>query len=60
MPEGKTSRDFFRGEAELVVEGPQNILLPEGTISKYIVLYNECQKRRKVPQVNQTCIFNHT
>ena len=25
-----------------------------------ILLYTECQKRRKVPQINQTCIFNQT
>ena len=47
---------MFCGPETVDVEGPQNILLSRGSQSISILLYIECQKRRKVPQINQTCV----
>ena len=46
---------MFCGPETVDVEGPQNILLSEVSVNKYFI-YTECQKRRKVPQINQTCV----
>ena len=43
---GPETVDVSRGEAEVGT----------GTIGFIGTIYTECQKRRKVPQINQTCV----
>ena len=47
---------MFCGPETVDVEGPQNITAFPRSQSISILLYTECQKRRKVPQINQTCV----
>ena len=36
--------------------GPETVDVSRGEFYLRILLYTECQKRGKVPQINQTCV----
>ena len=55
---GPETVDVSRGEAEGNIDSrgsTKHTAFPRSQ-SISILLYTECQKRRKVPQINQTCI----
>ena len=55
---GPETVDVSRGEAEGNIDSrgsTKHTAFPRSQ-SISVLLYTECQKRRKVPQINQTCV----